>query len=141
MRYPRVIDGGAATRDGGQIVDGLYAARVTWPADLPSLVPTDEYTEEWDGGTIRSDMDVGSAKVRRRFFRTRRTFARMIYLTAAQYASLLLWYDTVLGGGAVPFQVQHPISGELLLLRFAGNIKVTTIGPLYYAAHVTVEEI
>lgn len=79
-----------------------------WPATLPQVLPVAGYSETPPDTALRTQMDAGPAKVRRRFTAQVRPINATLILTAAQVQILDDFYVTTLEGGALPFDWIHP---------------------------------
>jgi hypothetical protein len=75
----------------------------TWPASLPQFVLTRNYKESPPDLVIRTKMDAGPAKVRRRFTAGVRPIEAMLVLNGDQLAVLDDFYLTACQGGALSF--------------------------------------
>lgn len=89
-----------------------------WPADLPQqpLVQAG-FRETMPKLTVRSAMDVGPAKVRRRATAGVSVLECTFRLSAAQRAQLLAFWQDTLAGGALSYGWTHPISGAAIVCR------------------------
>lgn len=84
----------------------------TWPSELQNLVNQDSFGLTFGDSTIRSDMDVGPAKVRRRITKAVDSITCSITLkTASEYSAFEYFYKTTLNGGVNQFAFNHPITG------------------------------
>jgi len=82
-------------------------ASINWPATLPAPL-TDGYGEAPPDTTLRTAMDCGPDKVRRRCTAGPRLFSLRYRLTAAQVATLDTFYNTTSGSGSEPFNWTNP---------------------------------
>jgi hypothetical protein len=90
-----------------------------WPSSLPQAPLEAAYNEMAPDMAVRTEMDAGPAKVRRRFTAAPRPFPGIEFsLTFAQYATFDDFYVTTLQGGALSFNWQHPITGASATFRF-----------------------
>jgi len=89
----------------------------TWPGSLPDFeVGLKDVGQD---GTVRTPMDAGPVKTRRRFTATSRYLTGTIYLTdQTQRAALDAFFETTLGGGSLPFTKADPRDGTQQSLRF-----------------------
>ena len=92
-------------------------AAVTWPAALPDDVLAG-YSEGTGGAVLRSSMDAGPAKVRRRFTAVARPIDVTIELTRAEVQVFLDWFDGTLAAGALDFDWVHPRTRTAAEFRF-----------------------
>ncbi len=100
----------------------------SWPGTLQELLSEANFGISIGDTAIRSDMDVGPNKVRRRFTRGVDTYTASIYLTSAQYVIFDAFFKTTLNGGVLSFDFNHPITGDLKEFRFVGTPKYSSLG-------------
>lgn len=103
----------------------------TWPSDLPPFrLPISDQPQD---GTLRTSMDTGPAKVRRRFTAVPRNMAIPMRMTGAQYDTLQDFYTSDLSGGALEFDLSDPLTGDTEEFRFleppAGSVIVGNADP------------
>ena len=89
-----------------------------WPASLPQDVLVEGYEETFPELALRTEMDAGPAKVRRRFTAGVRTLNVMSAMTRTQVATLDTFFATTTQGGALQFDWVHPRTGSAAALRF-----------------------
>lgn len=99
-----------------------------WPVTLPQSVLVQGYSETPPQLSIRTDMDAGVAKVRRRFTSSIRPIECNTLLTAAQVATLDAFYLSTLEGGALRFEWNHPRTGATVEMRFMEPPQYTPAG-------------
>lgn len=92
-----------------------------WPVGLPQDVLTDGYGESMADLVLRSQMDAGPAKQRRRFTAGVKTHSIAVAVTRAQVATFETFYYTTLGGGALPWDWTHPRLQTTVTFRFIGG--------------------
>ena len=93
-------------------------ANPTWPVGLPQLIAVDGYGETPPDTTLRTGMDAGPAKVRRRSTAGIRPLSVQLDLDAAQVETLDGFYVATLQGGALAFDWVHPRTQAIATLRF-----------------------
>lgn len=91
----------------------------SWPASLPAYPLRDSVRETPQPQTIRSTVDAGPPKVRRRFTAGIDLIEMEFALTEAQYATLRTFHDTTVNGGADSFTMTHPRTEASITVRFA----------------------
>lgn len=102
----------------------------TWPASLEQR-PLRGLTELRQKGTLRSDMDAGPQKVRKRFTSAVRNIDVPVVFTSAQRTTFDTFFITTLGEGSTSFdwaQLQteiDPSETGTLLFRFKQPAKMT----------------
>jgi hypothetical protein len=91
-----------------------------WPTTLPQLLEAAGYARSAADVTLRTAMDAGPAKVRRRFSAGPQPVSGRITLTDAQLATFHAWFRDSLLGGALRFSWTDPDSQEPVEMRFTG---------------------
>lgn len=87
-----------------------------WPASLPGLrLPVDHQIQS---GLIRTKMDAGPDKVRRRSSATPENFSFPMRLKGSEYDTLQTFYNSTLGGGALSFNFDNPRTDTEETFRF-----------------------
>jgi len=92
-----------------------------WPATLPQDALIDGYDERPPETALRTPMDAGPAKVRRRFTAGVRVVSATEALTRAQVDTLDAFYLTDLQGGALSFDWTHPRTQAAVQFRFVAG--------------------
>ena len=90
----------------------------TWPASLPQVPESSSYEETAPNELLRTQMDSGPAKVRRRFTSGVRDYGMTFRMTKAQVATLDTFYITTLSGGVVKYDWTNPRTGATDTFRF-----------------------
>lgn len=109
-----------------------------WPSTLPQQVLAADYVESADANTIRSDVDVGPAKLRRRYTAEVKVFQIGLVLTAAQVATLETFYDATLGV-VDPFDWTHPRTLAAASFRFRSRPEYRALGRSLFRAAFALE--
>ncbi|RTL05625.1 hypothetical protein EKK58_07505 [Candidatus Dependentiae bacterium] len=104
---------------------------VPWPATIQDKLERDNFALEKGSTVIRTQMDVGPYKVRRRSTRPIDVLTGSIYLTASEWAVFETFYDTTINGGVTPFELPHPITGALTVFRFAAEPSYRSVGSIF----------
>lgn len=99
-----------------------------WPITLQQILSEANFSYEIADTALRSDMDIGPQKVRRRYTKGINQLSGSIYLTTAQYSIFYNFYNTTLAGGVLTFEFDHPITGVNTEWRFKGPARVSSIG-------------
>ena len=79
-----------------------------WHVDLPQELFIAGYGQSFPAVTIKSDMDAGPAKVRRRFTAGVEPVTGTMIMTAAQLVILDTFFNTTLLGGSLRFSWTKP---------------------------------
>ena len=106
----------------------------TWPLTLPQSPLMDGYTETPPENTIRTQMDVGPDKVRRRTTSNPRPIQCSYVLTGAQLTILDDFYTGDAAGGATEFDMPHPRTGVTVSVRFRAAPTYTAVQGNFRAA-------
>jgi len=107
-----------------------------WPASLPQEPLAQGFSERAPNTLIRTTMEAGPPKARRRFTAGVRNIECQLRLTPAQTATLDLFFDTTIAGGALSFDWKHPRDGAPATFRFVEPPSYTPVarGALWQAS-------
>ena len=89
-----------------------------WPASLPQTPLAEGYNERAPDTVIRSPMEAGPPRLRRRFTAGVRNIECQLRLTPAQLDTLDAFFGSTVAGGALPFDWKHPRNGTAVTFRF-----------------------
>lgn len=92
-----------------------------WPGTLPQDVLVAGYAEQPPDLALRTQMDIGPAKLRRRQTAAPRPLKVTVGLTRAQVATLDAFYLTDLAGGTLSFTWVHPRTLAGVTFRFVSR--------------------
>ena len=104
----------------------------TWPASLPQTFPIGT-KEKHQEGRVRSSVDYGPAKLRRRFSAVVKTYripAERFLLTDAQKTTYETFFNSTLSGGTLDFDWTNPWPG-------AGTITFRIVSPMEWDPFTT----
>lgn len=108
----------------------------TWPASLPQRPLRSGYGVNPTDMVVRTDMDGGNVRARRRSYARRDIVPVSWLMTRAQYQEFRLWFDDDAGAaaGSAWFTVTLATSGPLepVSARFAGIWEATVTGARYW---------
>jgi len=104
----------------------------TWPGFLQDFVNEDSFSSEMGDTVLRSENDVGPAKVRRISTRPIDTYTVTINVYQTDMISFKQFFNTALNGGVTPFYFDDPITGVKEVFRFT---KPPSISPIGSAGH------
>ena len=79
-----------------------------WPGALPQELLVNGYSQSFPDITIKSNVDAGPAKVRRRFTAGVEPVSGTMIMTTAQLATLDTFFNTTLLGGSLRFSWTKP---------------------------------
>lgn len=111
----------------------------TWPAGLPAHTEIEGYQETPPTLALRSAMDAGPAKVRRRFSAGPTAWRGTMLLTQAQAETLLAFWRETLAGGALAFEWAHPRTGAAATMRFTAPPELRHQAEGLWRAELTLE--
>ena len=94
---------------------------ITWPVSLPQVMRLDGLSGKKKSNVIRTTMDAGPAKARRRYSVTTKTFEGSVILNGTQRAILESWHDNTLGNGALRFTMKDPQTLKVCEFRFTDD--------------------
>ena len=90
---------------------------IVWPPTLPQVALADGYTSRPGDNVVRTEMDVGPAKVRRRGSAGVRRISVRYRMTPAQSDDFEAFYNDTLRSGALRFTWPGPAGGDSLTAR------------------------
>lgn len=112
---------------------------VSWPVDLPDCAAT--WQESETPSTIRTDMDAGPPKVRRRFTGIWRRIEVSMNLTKDQFIILRDFYDNECAQGVNWHTFRHPYTNEIEQFRFVEPPALTSMSALAASASMKWEQL
>ncbi len=86
-----------------------------WPASLKQCPQT--WSEQPRDNLIRTGVDVGLGKVRRRYTAAITDVRMTVTMTMADYRTFKAWYLSDIQQGALPFMYKDPVSGNVQQYR------------------------
>jgi len=93
-------------------------ADTTWPTSLRDLWLKDGFREVPPKNMLRTGMDIGPAKVRRRTTANVRPFFGQMFLTPALVVVLDDFFVTSTKSGTLTVELKHPRTGAIGTYRF-----------------------
>lgn len=98
------------------------------PASLQQKFNVQGFTHSIGKTTLRSNVEVGPAKVRRRFTKSVDPYKGSIVMSYDEYDTLYNFYQTTLDGGTKKFNFEDPFSQLPAEFRFINEPNMTPIG-------------
>lgn len=111
-----------------------------WPGTLPQNFQTSGYQETGANNTIRTQMEVGPDKVRKRTSSDVRTVTGRMYITGAQYTIMRDFYENLHEYGALSF-TKDDEHGTNRTWRFVKPPAYTHIGADNWWVRLEIEEL
>jgi hypothetical protein len=99
-----------------------------WPASLPQYLSVQGFSEEIPNTMLRSNVDTGPAKLRRRYTAAPEPIVGTITCTSAQVDTFRTFFETTLNGGTTSFNWVHPRKQTAATFRFTETPKVSALG-------------
>jgi hypothetical protein len=96
-----------------------------WPSSLPALEAAVQ--ESRQSSVIRTPMETGPSKVRRRFSAATRFIVGTMVLNATQRSALDSFFSTTLSEGALEFTFSDPVDDTEQSVRFTAEPSYATI--------------
>jgi hypothetical protein len=93
----------------------------SWPSTIPTFLVSG-FSEEPGDGRLRTPMDAGPPKVRRRFTATVTKMRGTIQTDDAGLAAFRTFLNTTTLGGSLPFDWEHPITGDAIVCQFGESL-------------------
>lgn len=100
----------------------------TWPLSLQQKLDAESFEKRLGNTLLRSDMDVGPAKVRSRFTDAVDGYTCSILLDFDQHSDFVTFYKTTLGNGSRQFLFNDPFTEEPTAFRFAEPPVIRALG-------------
>lgn len=110
-----------------------------WPSTLPDSFLVSGFKYEPGNPTIRTEVEAGEAKKRRRYSSTVDLVDGNIFLEGSQYDTLIDFYENTTQHGALRFDWFHPITGNQKEFRFVGAPSITPLSGDQYRAKIQLE--
>jgi hypothetical protein len=114
---------------------------IPFPSTLQQNLNQGTFNQSFGDTSIRTQMDIGPAKVRRRTTRPINILAGSIFLTSSEYSVFETFYNTTINGGASAFTIPHPITGVSGSFRFTKPPSLRDIGPTTFLLSMEWEQL
>ena len=98
-----------------------------WPPDVPNCLSLDTYLEERQPLVIRSPVDSGPHKLRRRYTKPVVGIIGNIFCKKDELEKLWDFFDVTLQGGTQEFENTNPIDGKTYTYRFLQPPRLTSV--------------
>lgn len=113
----------------------------SFPTELQDKLNQDSFSHTFGETAIRSSVDIGPAKVRRRFTAPVDIYQCSIKLIYSDYLILKNFFDNTLNGGVLPFEYTDPFLGTTQEFRFTQPPTLTPMGGLYFMVNMGWEKL
>lgn len=112
----------------------------TWPASLDQCFLIGGFSQQNRPVVIRSEVDAGPPKVRRRYTKPIRNVTGAIKADKAQTVALNTFFDVTLQGGVKRFQFTNPITDTLEEFRFIDPPVITPLTSNHFLINMNLEQ-
>lgn len=112
---------------------------IVWPSTLPEYFFAHRYTETPRSQSIRSEVDVGLAQVRRRYTKEIYDINGSMRMSQDQLTIFDEWFDDILLGGTQTFIMTNALSLEDRTMRFMKPPSYSHEGGVYYQVSLSLE--
>lgn len=89
-----------------------------FPVEVHPIVQMDGFSASEPDTLVQTEMEAGPPKVRRRFTAAYEPLQVSWVVNFAQLLVFRNWFRTELAGGAVPFDMWHPLEDRFVLAQF-----------------------
>lgn len=113
---------------------------IPWPVSLEQYVDVESFNYKFGETVLRSDVDIGPKKLRRRFTRPINTATVSFRLPMDDYNTFVTFFNTTSNGGVTPFELAHPITGVTKEWRFTGPPEIRPLGGTEFSVSFELEE-
>ncbi len=113
----------------------------TWPLTLQQKLNVAGFRVQVGSTVVRSSMDTGPGKVRRRFTDGVDRYSCTIDLDFDLYQTFRTFFDTQLAGGAMTFEFVDPFSQTPEIFRFAEEPSIDPLGGRVFRVGMVWEKI
>lgn len=110
-----------------------------WPSSLPQELLLGNLTYQHGDPTVRSSVEAGQDKVRRRYSVAPDEVSGQMYLTDAQRATLRDFYRNTTQGGALRFDWKDPFDGTTNEFRFTSPPDIRPLASDLFVTRLTFE--
>lgn len=100
----------------------------SWPVGLQQRLNSESFEMKYGSTSVRSDMDIGPAKVRSRFTDAVDTYTCSILLDFAEKETLDTFFRTTLNNGVLPFLFNDPFTEVEASFRFVEAPSIRALG-------------
>ncbi len=111
----------------------------TWPTSLPTAPMISGLNETLADNLVRTQMDQGPAKVRRRSTANVKPLQIQYVLTVAQKDTLITFFVTTLVSGSLSFTFTDPLTDSSSTVRFTGPPSFKAVSAIAWATTLALE--
>jgi len=116
-------------------------ASQVWPASLPQSPLINGSEETTPNNIVRTQMDQGPAKVRRRSTANVKPVKMQFVMDKAQLNTFETFFNDTVKGGALKFDFPEPVTQTVKEYRFKGQPTKTPLSATLFRIEVEMEEL
>ena len=106
-------------------------ALIVWPVTLPQSFLIDDYQREGHNNVIRSAMETGPPKCRRRYTAAVQQIQTSMIMTPAQLLIFEDFYENTILDGALEFEIPDDINGGTMDVKFRDKYTANFLGTVW----------
>ena len=106
-------------------------ATITWPLTLPQSFLVNGFNEDGPDNIIRSAMDTGPHKTRRRYTARVQPLTGAMLMTPAEYTIFKDFFKTSLQDGALTFEMPDDVDGGTMEVKFRAKYQTVFLGTVF----------
>lgn len=111
----------------------------SWPSTIPQAPAFTNYSASDADATIRTSMDAGPEKVRRRYTAVSENLTCSFVMSRTEHAVFQTFFRDTISRGATSFDWVHPETGVAVVCRIVGVPTRQFVGPNHYNVSVQIE--
>lgn len=111
----------------------------TWPPALSNYVLHDGYSESPPDNALRTEMDDGPVKTRRKSIAARRPIQVKKHMYKTEVATFDTFYDTTCVNGTLSFDWVHPRTGSVVEMMFTSPPVYESLGGTAWMVSMNLE--
>lgn len=100
---------------------------IEWPSGLPQKPNRDDYTETPPNVVLRTETDIGPAKLRKRYTAAPVMFTLSVDCTPSEVEAFDTFFYTTTSYGVLSFDWDHPRTGDPATMRFVSMPRYTPL--------------
>jgi hypothetical protein len=112
-----------------------------FPASLQQKFNEQGFSNKFGETVIRTNVEVGPAKVRRRYTKAIDLYRSTINLKYDDWQTLKDFYDVTLNGGALPFNFENPMTQTQEEFRFVTSPDLAPLGGEWFRVTLDLERL
>ncbi len=110
-----------------------------WPPSLPQSPLVEAYDEQLADTTLRTQMDAGPAKARRRYATGVGNLTVQMFMNETQQQTFWSFFETTIAGGALRFEFTHPRLDTSVECRIVPRATLPKLRPGLYQLRMNLE--